>query len=126
MVTKQQWSVIAKIIGHALLDVSAELEDERELPGAAGPDRHAAWQAAREQAPDMTFLNQPLTVLHEIGLGGNGLDPDIPECPLCYARGGGGHGGFCPNATRVPMNWVDEIPVSFRKPPYPKGRTPWT
>ncbi len=52
----------------------------------------------------------------QIGGGGGGSDPDIPECPVCYARGGGGHGGFCPNAGKPPDQWTSEPPPGYRKP----------
>jgi hypothetical protein len=32
-----------------------------------------------------------------IGGGGTGRDETIPECAYCHAKGGGGHGGFCPD-----------------------------
>lgn len=36
-----------------------------------------------------------------IGRGGDGHDARVPECPYCHARGGGGHGGLCPNARHI-------------------------
>jgi hypothetical protein len=51
-----------------------------------------------------------------LGLGGRGPDPGIPECPLCYAYGGGGHGGFCPNAGKPPEQWVTELPLHLLAP----------
>jgi len=36
----------------------------------------------------------------EMGRGGRGPYPGIPECPYCGAYGGGGHGGFCPGLVR--------------------------
>jgi hypothetical protein len=51
-----------------------------------------------------------------IGRGGAGPDPDIPECPVCYARGGGGHGGFCPNRDLAPGYWVTEPPPGMERP----------
>lgn len=41
-----------------------------------------------------------------IGHGGRGSDAGIPECPVCGAFGGGGHGGFCPNMSTNPEEWV--------------------
>lgn len=56
----------------------------------------------------------------QIGLGGAGLDPAIPECSCCYAYGGGGHGGFCPNAGGKPRaQWVTEPPEGVTRPRRP-------
>lgn len=57
----------------------------------------------------------------QIGHGGDGSDPAIPECPVCYARGGGGHGGFCPNMSDTleplpPDQWVTEPPPGLDRP----------
>jgi hypothetical protein len=41
-----------------------------------------------------------------VGGGGSGSDHTIPPCPVCGAKGGGGHGGLCPNAGRPPSAWV--------------------
>jgi hypothetical protein len=43
-----------------------------------------------------------------VGGGGIGTDPSIPECPICHAKGGGGHGGGCRNAGRPPAEWVEQ------------------
>lgn len=48
-----------------------------------------------------------------IGRGGGGPDPSIPECPVCGAHGGGGHGGLCPNMGKPPEEWssvAEEMP----------------
>lgn len=42
----------------------------------------------------------------QVGRGGKGRDPSIPECPICLAVGGGGHGGGCPNAGKPVSQWV--------------------
>jgi hypothetical protein len=102
MVTSQQWSAIAKLLGKALLDIAAELEDERELP-----------------EPEL------LSPVAQIGLGGNGADRGYPECRICYARGGGGHGGFCPNSGMVHGLWVTRPPTGYLMPDYPLDREPW-
>ena len=41
-----------------------------------------------------------------VGRGGGGNDVRIPECPICFARGGGGHGGGCRNAGRPISEWT--------------------
>lgn len=51
----------------------------------------------------------------QIGQGGSGNDA-TPECPVCYARGGGGHGGLCPNAGKPPEQWTPEPPPGWRRP----------
>lgn len=61
----------------------------------------------------------------QIGGGGDGNNRQIPECPVCWARGGGGHGGLCPNAGKPLSRWVTEPPLGYLPPDYPKGRTPW-
>lgn len=38
-----------------------------------------------------------MLLLHGVAIGGGGLTGQ--ECPYCHARGGGGHGGLCPNGT---------------------------
>ena len=43
-----------------------------------------------------------------VGPGGHGPDPSIPECPICHAHGGGGHGGGCPNHGMTPDVWLVE------------------
>jgi len=55
-------------------------------------------------------------MMRQLGRGGTGPDKFIPECPLCHAYGGGGHGGFCPNAGRPPENWVTDLPEGFTGP----------
>lgn len=51
-----------------------------------------------------------------IGKGGTGPDPTVPECPICYASGGGGHGGFCPNAKLNEGSWLAEPPAHMDRP----------
>lgn len=52
-----------------------------------------------------------------IGRGETGTDPDGPECGVCYAIGGGGHGGFCPNAGNPdPDTWTTDAPPGYEKP----------
>jgi hypothetical protein len=51
-----------------------------------------------------------------MGHGGDGWDSSIPECPCCYARGGGGHGGFCPNAGKPQGQWVSAPPPHVQRP----------
>lgn len=52
-----------------------------------------------------------------IGRGETGTDPDGPECKVCYAIGGGGHGGFCPNAGNAdPDTWTADAPPGYEKP----------
>jgi hypothetical protein len=51
-----------------------------------------------------------------IGLGGTGDHSAIPECPVCYAYGGGGHGGGCPNAGKDLADWVTEPPAGWSRP----------
>lgn len=41
-----------------------------------------------------------------VGRGGKGNQPGFPECPICEAEGGGGHGGGCPNAGKPVSQWV--------------------
>lgn len=66
---------------------------------------------AGQVAPDGTIAGggegQPGYLLGQasIGRGGMGNDPCIPECPMCHAIGGGGHGGGCPNRGRLPYQW---------------------
>lgn len=68
----------------------------------------AAWAAARDQHGELA--------MRQLGLGGTGWDPAVPECPLCYAYGGGGHGGLCPNARRPPADWVTVLPAGYTGP----------
>lgn len=45
--------------------------------------------------------------LSYIGQGGGGSDDTVPECPVCGAYGGGGHGGNCwfgPSLSRCPLH----------------------
>lgn len=51
-----------------------------------------------------------------IGRGVTGTDPDGPECQVCYAIGGGAHGGFCPNAGLPPADWMTEPPPGYERP----------
>lgn len=53
----------------------------------------------------------------QIGRGGTGTDECIPECPVCHAFGGGGHGGMCPNADRSQAEWTDQLPDGYSGPP---------
>jgi hypothetical protein len=67
-------------------------------------------------------------VIAQIGQGGLGDNLDIPECPVCWACGGGGHGGFCPNGGKQFVQWVREPPPGFVRPARiePKTRRrPW-
>lgn len=58
----------------------------------------------------------------EIGLGGTGPDKNIPECPVCWAYGGGGHGGYCPNGGGRPVvQWVSDPPSNRRSPERPES-----
>lgn len=60
--------------------------------------------------------------LIQIGLGGRGYDRSIPECPVCWAFGGGGHGGYCPNGGGRPRSqWVSDPPDGISRPPRPAG-----
>lgn len=52
-----------------------------------------------------------------IGRGETGTDPDGPECGVCFATGGGAHGGFCPNAGNPdPGTWTADAPPGYEKP----------
>jgi hypothetical protein len=53
----------------------------------------------------------------QVGQGGTGSDPGIPECRVCGSYGGGGHGGFCPNMGKPPEQWVTEPPPGFLRAP---------
>jgi hypothetical protein len=64
----------------------------------------------------ITFEDVPGWGLPQIGQGGSGSDPAIPECPACFAQGGGGHGGFCPNAGKPPELWSGEPPPGYQRP----------
>lgn len=52
----------------------------------------------------------------QVGPGGTGSLTGIPECGVCYAQGGGGHGGGCPNAGRDPADWVTDPPDGWARP----------
>ena len=54
----------------------------------------------------------------DAGVVGRGADGnlDVPECPLCYAQGGGGHGSNCPNAGLDPADWATELPDGWTGP----------
>lgn len=39
-----------------------------------------------------------------------------PQCPVCGAYGGGGHGGFCPNAALQPAGWLRRDHIAVRMP----------
>ncbi|HEV2175264.1 MAG TPA: hypothetical protein VGR71_16945 [Nitrospira sp.] len=72
------------------------------IPGGAGPDSsvHISGGEGGLGAIGGTFGG--IT----IGRGGGGNNPLIPECPVCGAYGGGGHGGGCPNSGRPIDQWV--------------------
>lgn len=54
----------------------------------------------------------------QVGQGGAGTDAAIPECPVCHAYGGGGHGGFCPNMHEPdPARWVSLPPQGLTAAP---------
>lgn len=59
----------------------------------------------------------------QVGQGGGGSDETIPECPVCHAYGGGGHGGFCPNQGYDPARWTTQPPAGFMAAP-PHERKP--
>jgi hypothetical protein len=46
----------------------------------------------------------------KIGRGGTGSLHGVPECLVCFAEGGGGHGSGCPNAGKDPEDWVTAPP----------------
>lgn len=112
--------IAAEILGQALLDLATQLTDEPDLksPVAQMPDYQASGGVA---APSGVFPS----VVRQIGLGGNGADRSYPECRVCYARGGGGHGGFCPNSGKKVSLWVTVPPPGFLLPNYPADREPW-
>jgi len=62
-----------------------------------------------------------MSIVRFIGGGGQGHG-SAPECQVCWARGGGGHGGGCPNADKPPEQWTDEPPPGWVKPLRPKER----
>lgn len=39
-----------------------------------------------------------------------------PQCPVCGAYGGGGHGGWCPNAALQPADWLHRDAIAVRMP----------
>jgi hypothetical protein len=50
-----------------------------------------------EQGATPEQVRQAILDQLDIGIGAGGAGPyDIPPCPYCGARGGGGHGGLCP------------------------------
>jgi len=51
-----------------------------------------------------------------IGQGATGDHADIPECPLCRAHGGGGHGSNCLNTGKDPADWISELPDGWTGP----------
>jgi hypothetical protein len=51
----------------------------------------------------------------QIGRGKSGSG-DGPECPVCYASGGGAHGSHCPNAGLPPEQWVTEPQAGWTRP----------
>lgn len=76
---------------------------------------------------EQVVANEILYVHHQVGLGGDGRDRSIPLCPVCWARGGGGHGGFCPNTGKGNDErfWIMSPPAGFLRPPYPENRVKW-
>jgi hypothetical protein len=52
----------------------------------------------------------------QIGPGESGTAEGVPECPVCYARGGGAHGSHCPNAGLDPADWVTEPQAGWARP----------
>jgi hypothetical protein len=80
---------------------------------------------APENIPAFRAEDYQISALHQIGLGGDGLDRRTPECGICWARGGGGHGGFCPNSGKPHSQWITVAPAGYLSPPYPRERTPW-
>jgi hypothetical protein len=54
--------------------------------------------------------------LGQIGPGGTGSLNGIPDCPVCFAQGGGGHGAGCPNVGKDPDSWVTEPPDGWTRP----------
>jgi len=51
-----------------------------------------------------------------IGQGATGNLDEYPECPLCLAHGGGGHGSNCPNAGKDPADWLSLPPDGWTAP----------
>jgi hypothetical protein len=100
-------TITISLLGRQVLSATAECDDE--------PGQGKAPEASRENG----------VLYYQIGTGGNGSNRQIPECPVCWARGGGGHGGFCPNAGKPPLQWVTEPPADYVRPQYPEGRTAW-
>jgi hypothetical protein len=56
-----------------------------------------------------------------IGPGGTGSLHGIPDCMICLAQGGGGHGQNCPNAGKDPADWVTEPPPGMTLPGVARG-----
>jgi len=52
----------------------------------------------------------------QIGRGGTGSLHGVPECLVCFAEGGGGHGSGCPNAGKDPEDWVTGPPDGWARP----------
>jgi hypothetical protein len=67
-------------------------------------------------AADLAAPEFPNPDSGQIGLGATGDLPDYPECPVCYAHGGGGHGSQCPNAGKDPADWVTEPQAGWARP----------
>jgi hypothetical protein len=70
--------------------------------------------AKTEPAPEPFAFTDPDAGL--IGPGAAGSLHDIPDCLVCYAQGGGGHGQNCPNAGTDPADWVTEPPHGMSRP----------
>jgi hypothetical protein len=73
-------------------------------------DPHHSWEGLRWRAHCQGWTAEESAA--RIGRGGGGSDESIPECPVCGAYGGGGHGGLCPNAGKSPEEWVTNPYVS--------------
>lgn len=101
-----------------------------ELPGRRVPVVTLEWSGGEPATanPGPARGEQPMaSTRYQIGTGGDGANRQFPECPVCYARGGGGHGGFCPNAGgKSPDQWAMTPPAGYLRPDYPEGRIPWT
>jgi hypothetical protein len=64
-------------------------------------------------------------MIAQVGLGGKGSDPAYPECQICRAYGGGGHGGFCPNGGRYPEYYETVVPAGVNGWPPRSGWAAW-
>ena len=88
-------------------------------PGSAAPDPQPAETivlpggASAEDAAAFAYDDPDHG---QIGRGGTGSLPGIPDCPVCFAQGGGGHGGGCPNAGQDPGDWVTGPPDGWSGP----------